>query len=61
MPDPTITRRATKNRERERREGLVRVEVRVPAERADEIKAIAAEMRRGFPARNVADEGGENG
>ena len=50
MPDPTITRRATKNRARELREGITRVEVRVPIDRVDEIKAIAAEMRNAKPA-----------
>lgn len=46
MPDPTITARSARYRARAKDRGLVEVRVRVPADRAQEIRDEAARMRR---------------
>lgn len=45
MTDKTASERQRRRRERDRTKGLVDVTVKVPVEKAPEIKAIAARMR----------------
>lgn len=45
MTDSTLAERQNRFRDARRKAGLKRIEEYVPADRADEIRAIAAQMR----------------
>jgi len=53
MAQSAIKDRVSQSRERRRKAGLKRVEVYVPAEKADFVKAYAAQLRDGVQSENV--------
>lgn len=53
MPQSPVRERVSRSRRRRREAGLKRVEVYVPAEKADFVKAYAAQLREGSRSESV--------
>lgn len=51
---PSVSQRVRQSRERRRRAGLKRIEVFVPADKADMVKAYAAQLREGSRSQVVS-------
>lgn len=51
---PSVSQRVRQSRERRRRAGLKRIEVFVPADKADLVKAYAAQLREGSRSQVVS-------